>query len=243
MNKDGDNFNPPSFKNFKVIAGPTQQISSSFVNGKRSYSKSYTYVVQPLEKGRFEIGQASIEIQGETYKTIAQKVEVTSAVENPNAPKSAASIAEESLFLVAEVSNTNPYENQGFFVRYKLYIDPQVNVTNFRPIDNPSYPNFWNQEIPINQYTTEETTYKGKRFRAVVLKVVLYPQNQETRNRTLWMLVLMCPQVEETFGRPSMLLQTKCSPQVNDINVRRCPLQANQIHSQAALEVTFQYGQ
>ena len=36
MNKDGDNFNPPSFKNFKVIAGPTQQISSSFLNGNQN---------------------------------------------------------------------------------------------------------------------------------------------------------------------------------------------------------------
>ena len=228
MNKDGDNFNPPSFKNFKVIAGPTQQISSSFLNGKRSYSKSYTYVVQPLQKGSFEIGQASIEIQGETYKTITQKVEVTAAVENPNAPKSAASIAEESLFLVAEVSNTNPYENQGFFVRYKLYIDPQVNVTNFRPIDNPSYPNFWNQEIPINQYTTEETTYKGKRFRAVILKrVVLYPQKSgklEIEPFALDVSVDVPTSRRDFFGRPMYASANKVlTAGKRSINVKALP--------------------
>jgi len=42
MNKDGDNFEPPSFADFTVVGGPSQSISNSWVNGKRSYSKMYT---------------------------------------------------------------------------------------------------------------------------------------------------------------------------------------------------------
>ena len=34
MNKDGDNFNPPSFENFTVI-GPNQSIRTSWLNGKK----------------------------------------------------------------------------------------------------------------------------------------------------------------------------------------------------------------
>jgi len=41
MNKDGDNFVPPSFADFTVVGGPSQSISNSWVNGKRSYSKMY----------------------------------------------------------------------------------------------------------------------------------------------------------------------------------------------------------
>ena len=33
MNKDGDNFNPPSFESFTVVGGPSQSISNSWING------------------------------------------------------------------------------------------------------------------------------------------------------------------------------------------------------------------
>ena len=32
MNRDGDNFNPPDFTGFKVVMGPSQSISSSWIN-------------------------------------------------------------------------------------------------------------------------------------------------------------------------------------------------------------------
>ena len=43
MNKDGDNFTPPSFKGFTVVGGPNQSVSNMWVNGKRTFSKSYSY--------------------------------------------------------------------------------------------------------------------------------------------------------------------------------------------------------
>jgi len=177
MNKDGDNFNPPDFKGFKVVMGPSQSISSSWINGKRSFSKSYSYIVTPSATGNFEIGQATIEIDGKTYKTVPEKVQITAAVANPNAPKTADDIADENLYLVAEVSKGNPYLNEAVTVVYKLYISPSITVTNFRPLDNPKYNNFWSQDIPVKRYDTKNTTYDGKPFRSVILKrVVLYPQ-------------------------------------------------------------------
>lgn len=177
MNKDGDNFNPPSFEGFNVVMGPSQQISSSWVNGKRSFSKSYSYILKPKEKGSFSIGQSSIEIDGTTYKTIPKSITVTEAVDNPNAPKTVDDIAEESLHLVAEVSKTNPYLNEAITVVYKLYVSPNIRVNNFRPLDNPKYNNFWSQDIPVKRYDAKDATYQGKPYRSVILKrVVLYPQ-------------------------------------------------------------------
>jgi hypothetical protein len=177
MNKDGDNFNPPNFNGFKVVMGPSQSISSSWVNGKRSFSKSYGYILTPLITGSYEIGQATIEIDGKTYKTVPKKIQVTGAVANPNAPKTADDIADENLHLVAEVSKTSPYLNEAVTVVYKLYISPSVSVTNFRPLDSPKYNNFWSQDIPVKRYDTKNATYDGKPFRSVILKrVVLYPQ-------------------------------------------------------------------
>ncbi|MBW8242407.1 BatD family protein [Muricauda oceani] len=177
MNKDGDNFKPPQFENFKVVMGPSQSISSSWINGKRSFSKTYTYILVPTARGSFTINQATIEIDGQTYKTTPQKVEVTAAVDKPNSQKTVDDVADENLHLVAEVSKGNPYLNEAVTVIYKLYVSPNVSVTNYRPLDNPTYNNFWSQDIPVTKHTAQNGTYQGKPYRYVVLKrVVLYPQ-------------------------------------------------------------------
>lgn len=177
MNKDGDNFNPPPFEGFKVVMGPSQSISSSWINGKRSFSKSYSYILVPTARGKFSIKQATIEIDGETYKTLPKTVEVTAAVDKPNDSKTVDDVADENLHLVAEVSKSNPYLNEAVTVVYKLYVSPDISVTNYRPLDNPKYNNFWSQDIPVTKHTAQNGTYKGKPYRYVVLKrVVLYPQ-------------------------------------------------------------------
>jgi hypothetical protein len=177
MNKDGDNFIPPDFEGFRVQMGPSQSISSSWVNGVRSYSKTYSYVLAPKSKGTFTIGQGIIVIGGETYKTIPKKVTVTEAVDNPGGEPSLDDIADQNLHLIAEVSNTDPYMNEPVSVVYKLYFSSTVGVSNFRPLDNPKYNNFWSQEIPFSKYSIESGMYQGQPYRYVVLKrVVLYPQ-------------------------------------------------------------------
>ncbi|CAM4135304.1 BatD family protein [Zobellia roscoffensis] len=177
MNKDGDNFNPPAFEGFRVLMGPSQSISSSWVNGVRSYSKTYSYTLAPTTRGNMTIKQATIVIDGKTYKSLARKVEVTAAVDKPSDQMTADDVADESLHLVAEVSKTNPYLNEGLSVVYKLYVSPSISVSNYQPLDNPKYNNFWSQDIPVSRPVAENGTYKGKPYRYVVLKrVVLYPQ-------------------------------------------------------------------
>ncbi|WP_268224580.1 BatD family protein [Sinomicrobium oceani] len=178
MNKDGDNFTPPDFEGFTVVMGPNQSVSHSWINGKRSFSKTYSYILSPVGRGKFTIKQATIEIDGNTYKTLPVHIEVTAAVDNPGEENPAA-IAEDKLHLVAEVSKGNPYLNEAITVVYKLYVSPDTNVSDFRPLDNPKYNNFWSQEIEIQRFEVKNGTYQGKPYRYVVLKqVVLYPQKE-----------------------------------------------------------------
>ncbi len=177
MNSEGDNFTPPSFSGFTVVGGPSQAVSHSWVNGKRSFSKTYTYILSPTKRGKFTLKQAAIEIEGETYKTIPIKIEVTAAVDKPKNSNDPSYVASESIHLVAEVSNSSPYLNEAVSVKYKLYVSPQVNVSNFDFIDNPKYADFWSQNINTKQFKFESGTYQGKQYRYVVLrKAVLYPQ-------------------------------------------------------------------
>ena len=177
MNQDGDNFNPPDFANFMVVGGPNQAVSNSWINGKRSYSKTYSYFLAPKRQGTFTINQATIEIEGEIYKTTPVQITVTSAVETPKDGNNADYIASENIHLVAEVSKTNPYLNEAITVVYKLYVSPNTGVSNWREIDNPKYSDFWSQNIDIKGLKVLNGTYKGEDYRYVILrKTVLYPQ-------------------------------------------------------------------
>jgi len=177
MNQDGDNFNPPPFTNFTVVGGPNQAVSNSWINGKRTYSKTYSYFLSPKSRGNFTIGQAEITIDGNIYKTTPVQVEVTAAVDQPTDGENSEYIASENIHLVAEISNTNPYLNEAITVVYKLYVSPRINVSDWRQLDSPKFSDFWSQNIDIRRLQVENGTYEGEPYRFVVLrKTVLYPQ-------------------------------------------------------------------
>ncbi len=179
MNQDGDNFTAPSFEGFRVVGGPNQAISNSWINGKRSYSKTYSFFLSPQRQGNFTIGQASIEVDGEIYKSPPVSVQVTAAVDIPKDGNNADYLASENVHLVAEVSNANPYLNEAITVVYKLYVSNEVSITsNWREIDTPKYADFWSQNID-NQgnFKIYEGKYNGEDYRYVILRTtVLYPQ-------------------------------------------------------------------
>ena len=164
MNQDGDHFNPPDFDGFRVVGGPNQAVSNSWINGKRSYSKTYSFFLSPQKRGRITIGQATIEIDGEIYKTSPIRVEVTAAVEKPKDGNNADFVASENVHLVAEVSKTDPYLNEAITVVYKLYVSNEVSITSsWRELDTPKYADFWSQNIDSRgNYKIYEGKYKGQ---------------------------------------------------------------------------------
>lgn len=228
MNKNGDNFTPPNFKDFTVVMGPSQAVSESWMNGTRSFSKTYSYILQPTAKGKFTIQQASIEIDGKTYKTVPVQITVTEAVKNPSMDKTASNVAKENLFLTTEISKTNPYLNEAVSIVYKLYVGTQIALDDLRPVDTPKYPNFWSQDIQLKSYEVESCTYEGKPFRCIVVKkVVLYPQ--KTGNVTIEPLtldaILAVPSTQrDFFGRPIMeQVAQRVTSGNKTINVKNLP--------------------
>ncbi len=177
MNIDGDNFNEPSFDGFRVIAGPSQQVSQSWINGSSSFEKIYSYYLLPNQKGNLVIKQATIEYNGQVYKTAPVKITVTAAIEQPRDPNDTSVSVDNNLYLVADISKTNPYVNEPITVVYKLYFSYNIGISNFKQLSNPKYNDFWSQNIDIKQPVAEEGMFKGQKFRYVVLrKTVLYPQ-------------------------------------------------------------------
>ena len=178
MNENGDNFNPPLFKNFQIISGPQQAVSRSWVNGVQSFSKTYTYFLTPRSKGNFTIGQAEVTINGEIYKTSPIEIEVTNAVKKPNDPNNVEGQIDGNIHLVAEVSNPNPYLNEGITIIYKLYFRNPISVSDVSELETPSYGDFWSHLIKIGRAEINmRGTFKGESYNEVVWrKAVLYPQ-------------------------------------------------------------------
>ena len=228
MNTDGDDFEPPSFENFTVVGGPSQSINNSWINGVRSFSKSYSYFLAPKKRGEFTIGQATIEIEGEIYKTLPIKITVTAAIDKPKDPNDPNYIASENIHLVAEISNANPYLNEGIIVVYKLYVAQGTGVRNWREIDNPRYSDFWSQNIDVKGMDIQQGTYKGEDYRyAILRKTVLYPQ--KTGKLTIEPLSLdvtveVPSQRRDVFGRSFMNTVNRTVSSGNrTINVKPLP--------------------
>ena len=177
MNRDGDNFNPPNFDGFRVVGGPNQSVSNTWINGKRTFSKVYSYYLSPLKTGELTIGQATIEIDGQIYKTVPVEVNVTKSVSISKKPNDPSFLVNDNLHLVAEISKTKPYLNEGISVTYKLFFSPQINVTNVGEIDSPKFNDFWSNNIKIPRLQIERGIYNGQNYNYVIWKkIVLYPQ-------------------------------------------------------------------
>ncbi|MDD2674179.1 MAG: BatD family protein [Flavobacterium sp.] len=227
MNVDGDNFVQPSFDGFRIIAGPSQQVSQSWVNGRSSFEKAYSYFLTPNQKGTFIIKPAAIEYNGQIYKTAPVKIIVTAATEQPRDPNDTQMSGDENLYLVADVSKTNPYINEPITVVYKLYFG-NIGISNLGESSKPKYNDFWSQNIEIKQLAAEEGIFKGQNFRFIVLKkVVLYPQKSgrlKIEPLSLSVDVQLPTNRRDMFGRMMLTETTKrVSAGAKTINVKPLP--------------------
>lgn len=194
MNEDGDNFKAPSFDGFTILMGPNQSVSYSWVNGKKSFNKSYSFYLSPTKKGTFTIRPATIEIDGQIYKTKALQVKVGDAVEQEEdpyqgydpfgfarggrpQPQQPQGKIGEGVHLVANISNQNPYVNEPITVVYKLYVSPYANVYGSQETATPKYNNFWSQFIEMKEFKPVRDMYNDEIYTSIeIRKVVLYPQ-------------------------------------------------------------------
>ena len=172
----GDNFSPPNFTNFKVVGGPSQSVSQSWINGKVTFSQSYTYIIQPKRKGAFSIASASIKVGGKFIKSEPVKIIVLDAVEIPKNPNDPNYVAQQNIHLVAEISKANPYVGEGIYVEYRLYVSENVSVYDTSISEAPKYNGFWNQDIKVNRFPVKMGKYNGENYRYIVLqKALLIP--------------------------------------------------------------------
>ncbi|MCB0472814.1 MAG: protein BatD [Flavobacteriaceae bacterium] len=173
----GDNFTPPDFKDFQVLAGPMQSTSFMNNNGKQSFEQSYSYVIQPRRKGKITIPSGTIEYNGKILKSSPINITVLDAVEVPVNPNDPAFIVSQNAHLVAEISDTNPYVSEAIMITYKLFFDTdKIGPTNYRVSEFPDFDGFVKQEI-TKDWKTEKGTFQGRSYSyRIIAQALLIPQ-------------------------------------------------------------------
>ena len=205
MNDDGDDFKRPQFENFDIVGGPMQSFNRSWINGKTSMEKSFSFFLQPKKKGNLVIGSASVVFEGKLYKSQPVTIKVGDAVkEEPrqqprNRDPFAAFFGDdeddyynrrqqqvpqnigEGIHLVAKVSKTSAYLNEPITVEYGLYVSHRAGFNSLNVKSTPKYEGFWNHMMEQKQMQVTEAKLNGKNYRYIALqKAVILPLKEGT---------------------------------------------------------------
>ncbi|UCH64484.1 MAG: protein BatD [Ignavibacterium sp.] len=174
-------FKPPAFSSFLVLSGPNQSTSIQFINGVQSGAISYSYIIQAKSLGKFSIGEASVEFDGNTYQTKPLNITVVKGTSKPTTQKKQdGTISNEeiakNLFIKATVDKRKAYMGEQVTVTYKLYT--RLNIAAQMSINKlPQYQGFWAEELETSTniiFMTE--VINGKQYRVGTLKkAALFP--------------------------------------------------------------------
>jgi len=169
-NGDGKNFRPPSFKDFRIIAGPNRSSSMSIVNGKMSKKMSYGYTLRPLKTGSLIIGAAAIESFTGILYTETLTVEVVKANESTKRDK-------RDYFVETSLSDTTAYIGQQLILSYKLYT--RLDIRSYNIDAGSDFEGFYTQPINTEREAARRELINGVEYTTKVLrKIALYPQQR-----------------------------------------------------------------
>ena len=203
LNDKGDDLQLPDLSDFNILMGPSTSQSSSFqmINGKTSQSVSYSYIyiLSAKKEGKFTIQPASVKVNGEIYKSNSLTIQVVKSQSNSSSQsqgnsssgngysqqqqqqqqqRTSSSIEKNDLFVKTKLSSSSAYKGQQIIATVKIYVAPNVPITNFSDVKVPSYEGFWTQDIKIsNQINFTREVYNKTIYQVGILKkTILFPQ-------------------------------------------------------------------
>ena len=187
-NGSGEGFEPPSFRGFQVVFGPSVSSSMTVINGAMSASNAYSYYLVAQKTGVLNIEPASIYVNGKLIRSNALRISVVKG--NRVAPANSASSTDsrtqllqagssaKSIFIRADVTKTNVFQGEQLVVSYKLYT--RVDIVGNELSKLPELNGFWNQDLKNPNQNTIWTTeiYKGAEYNVTPLKqTILFPEH------------------------------------------------------------------
>lgn len=217
---------PDEIKGFDVIFGPgiSQSSSVSIINGKRSSKSSitYTYTLIAKEEGTYTLPEATIKVDGKTYKSGTATIKVMPPDKNAQnqqqpgqqprmttSTSTAEKISDDDVFVRAIFSRTKVSEQEAVVVTFRFY--SALSIAGFVDAQFPEFEGFMveDMDLPINRQTGVEN-YKGRNYYTIDFKkTLLFPQRSgkltiPSGSVTVVLVVPSGRQVQTFFG-PQMI--------------------------------------
>lgn len=165
----------------QLLYGPAISSTTSMriVNGKRSSSRStiFTYTFLAEKEGNYVIPEASVVVDGSTYRSASRRIKVFGAeAVAEDMPTESGSISSQDLYIVATPSKQRVYEQEAITINYKLY--SRLENPQFTNITLPDYEGFvqYVQNDGSNAQFQAEQVNGKLYYTATFHSVVLYPQ-------------------------------------------------------------------
>ncbi|MBT8219680.1 MAG: BatD family protein [Bacteroidia bacterium] len=171
-NAEGSSFEPPSFRDFEILNGPSRSMSTSIYNGVMSSELTLSYLLQPKSIGKFTIGSASIRASGKKLTSSPFSIQVVKGRTNtlPGQPAE-----DEQVFVRMEIDTTVGYVGQQLLLDYKLYTT--INIANYNIRSESEYDGCFVQNVRTFNNRAVREIVDGMQYTTQVLKrVALFPQ-------------------------------------------------------------------
>ena len=192
LNARPKSFDPPTFDNFYVLAGPSTSSSSSIqiVNGQmtQTYEFSYTYIIEATKEGKYTIDPATVKVNGSEHKSNSIIIEVVKGSsgqyaspsqrqnEGKNQPQAKVESNQNDIFVNIDFDKSSVYRGEPILATISIYT--RQNISGFEDVKFPSFTGFWSQEVETpNNVHFQRVNIDGRIYNMGVLKkYLLFPQ-------------------------------------------------------------------
>jgi len=168
----------PKIENFENLGSSTSSSSNySIVSGKMTskITKSYTYTLRPLKIGNYIIPPITIKIKDKSFTTEPIHIKVSEGSTQAAPPTSSSftqkpnssSDLSDNLFLKADISKRNVYEEEPIIIEYKLY--SRYDIANLAFAGDTNFEGFWKEDI----YKPESISFDRETFNGIMYNVML----------------------------------------------------------------------
>lgn len=186
VNQDADNFTSPNFGSLQVLSGPSTSQNSNiqYLNGKmtRSFSLTYTYIVQATKEGNVEIGPAKVTVDRKQVSSNKISIKVVAgnssqANTGGNQQSETGILQDDDVYIKATVTKVSPFIGEQVILTYRIYT--KVPVSNLMIKKQSSFEGFWSKSLMENQQQYKQTTeiIDGQEYIvAIINQFALFPQ-------------------------------------------------------------------
>ena len=131
INAKGENFIPPSLRNFHILSGPSQGFSQSYsnINGKttKEIKTTISYNIQAKKEGKYIIGPAALNVKNKTIKSksieILVKKSTNERIKNDNNKK--------QVFIKLRINKSEIFIGEQISAISKIYIKNRYSTYEF----------------------------------------------------------------------------------------------------------------